>query len=40
MAGVCHLAVVPGAQSIGFAIPVNKVVQMLEAQQTHTETAR
>jgi len=29
-----------GAQNIGFAVPVDKVVQMLEAQQTHTETAR
>ncbi len=40
MAGACHPAAVPGTRNIGRAVPANKVVQMLEAQQTHTETAR
>jgi S1-C subfamily serine protease len=29
-----NLAVVLGAQNIGFAVPVNKVAQMLEGQET------
>jgi S1-C subfamily serine protease len=35
-----NLAVVLGAQNIGFAIPVNKVLQMLEGQQKSQEAPK